>query len=395
LGIAVDPASNLYVADSGDNRLLIFPNTQNAPIAGMAAAFVIGQLNFNTSGSGTFKTPTDVAVDSTGNIYVADSGDNRVLIYPSLVFLPLSGGTATGLLGQSSSTGGTPNYNSPDGLATAEGLSSPVGVYVDRQDTLYVGDTGNNRVVQFLKAGVVVNAATFQAGVPVAQGSLATLFGSGVASDTVTVSATTWPKTAANRQLVVNDDLQAPIYYIGPTQVNFQVPSNAPLGAVRLAVRTADTGELVAGGSFLVSSVGPGIFTANAQGTGQAAVLNQDFTINSTSNPAPAGSIVSIYATGQGQVSPAVIDGTAAGSSPLSNTIAVPTTSGTTCLNSQPSMCVALGNGFGDVKYSGLAPGYIGLWQINVLIPQGATGAVPIRVVINGTPSNTVTIAVR
>ena len=174
-----------------------------------------------------------------------------------------------------------------------------------------------------------------------------------MASDTVTVSATTWPKTAANRQLVVNDDLQAPIYYIGPTQVNFQVPSNAPLGAVRLAVRTADTGELVAGGSFLVSSVGPGIFTANAQGTGQAAVLNQDFTINSTSNPAPAGSIVSIYATGQGQVSPAVIDGTAAGSSPLSNTIAVPTTSGTTCLNSQPSMCVAVGSRFRGCKVFG------------------------------------------
>ena len=51
------------------------------------------------------------------------------------------------------------------------------------------------------------------------------------------------PKTAANRQLVVNDDLQAPIYYIGPTQVNIQVPSNAPLGTARLAVRTADTGE--------------------------------------------------------------------------------------------------------------------------------------------------------
>ena len=58
-------------------------------------------------------------------------------------------------------------------------------------------------------------------------------------------------------------------------------------------------------------------------------------------------------------------------------------------------MCVAIGSGFGDVKYSGLAPGFIGLWQINVLIPSGATGVVPIRVVINGTPSNTVTIAVR
>ena len=394
LGISVDPASNLYVADAANNRLLIFPNTQNAPIAGSAAAFVIGQGSFSTSVGGALKTPTDVGVDSSGNIYVADNGDNRVLIYPSLVFLPLSGGAPTGLVGQSSLTGGSPNYNSPDGLATPEGLSSPVGIYVDRQDTLYVGDTGNNRVMQFLKAATVVNGATLTGGVPVAQGSIASLF-TGVASDTVTVSATTWPKAAANRQLVVNDDLQAPIYYISPTQVNFQVPSNAPAGAVRIAVRTADTGELVAGGSFLVSSVGPGIFTANAQGTGQAAVLNQDFKINLTSNPAPVGSIVSIYATGQGQVSPAVVDGTVAGSSPLSNTIAVPTTSGTTCLNSQPSMCVAIGNGFGDVKYSGLAPGFIGLWQINVLIPQGATGVVPIRVVINGTPSNTVTIAVR
>ena len=395
-GIAVDPAGNLYVADAGTNRVLIFPNTQNAPVAGMAAAFVIGQASFGTSGSGNFKTPTDVGVDSSGSIYVADNGNNRVLIYPSLVFLPLSGGTPTGVVGQPSATGVAANYDSPDGLATAEGLYSPVGIYVDRQDTLYVGDTGNNRVVHFLKAASVVNAATYQASVPVAQGSLATLFGGGLTADTVTVSSTTWPRTAANRQLVVNDDLQSPIYYIGPTQVNFQVPSNAPLGASRIAVRTADTGELVAGGSLLVSAAAPGIFTANQAGTGQAAVVNQDFTINSSSNPAPVGSTISIYGTGQGQVSPSVIDGAAAPSSPLSSTVAVPTSSGTTCLNSQPSMCVAIGSSFGDVKYSGLAPGYIGLWQINVVVPQGLTaGNVAVRVVINGTPSNTVTVAVR
>jgi adhesin/invasin len=60
-------------------------------------------------------------------------------------------------------------------------------------------------------------------------------------------------------------------------------------------------------------------------------------------------------------------------------------------------MCVAIGaSGFGDVKYSGLAPGFIGLWQINVVIPSGIPpGAVSVRVVINGTPSNTVTVAVR
>jgi uncharacterized protein (TIGR03437 family) len=396
-GIAVDPAGNLYVTDAAANRVLIFPNTQNAPVAGMAAAFVIGQATFAAAagGAGNFKAPTDVGVDSSGNIYVADSGNNRVLIYPSLVFLPLSGGTPTAVVGQRLVTDTVANYNSPDGLATAEGLSSPIGLLIDRQDTLYVGDTGNSRVLHFLKSIAAVNGATYQASVPVGQGSLATLFSKGLSGDTVTVSSTTWPKTAANRQLVVNDDLQAPIYYIGPTQVNFQVPSNAPLGAARIAVRTADTGELIAGGSLLVSAAAPGIFTANQSGTGQAAVVNQDGSINSASTPAPAGSTILIYGTGQGQVSPAVTDGTAAPSSPLSSTVAVPTSSGATCLNNQPSMCVSLGSTFGDVKYSGLAPGFIGLWQINVTIPAGLTGTVPVRVVINGTPSNSVTIAVR
>ena len=395
-GIAVDPASNLYVADTGANRVLIFSNTQNASPSGMAATFVIGQGSFGTTAGVGFKSPVSVAVDSNGKIYVADNGNNRVLGFPSLVFLPVAGAAPTAVVGQQTLSGTNPNWDSPDGLATPGSLFSPVGVYVDRQDTLYVGDAGNNRVVQFLKPAAVVNAATFQASVPVAQGGLASLFGAGLAGDTSTVSATTWPKTLLNRQIVVNDDLPAPIYYMGPGQANFQVPSNAPLGTDRIAVRTADTGELVAGGSLLVSAAAPGIFTTNQAGTGQAAVVNQDGTLNSSSNPAPVGSTILIYGTGQGQVSPAVTDGTAAPGPPnLASTVAVPTTSGTTCLNSQPSMCVAMGSSFGDVKYSGLAPGYIGLWQINVVIPQGATGTTPVRVVIDGIPSNIVTVAVR
>jgi uncharacterized protein (TIGR03437 family) len=398
-GIAVDQAGNLYVADSGANRALIFPNTQNAPVAGTPAAFVIGQSSFaeTAGGSGNPKTPADVAVDSNGSIYLVDSGNNRVLIYSSLVFLPLAGGAPVGVVGQRTVTDAAANYNSTDGLATPEGLSSPVGIYIDRQDTLYVGDKGNSRVVHFLKAASVVNGASYQASVPVAKGSLAALFGGGLMTgDSVKVSTTTWPKTVANRQLVINDDLQAAIYYMGPAQVNFQVPSNAPLGTARIAVRTADTGELVAGVSLLVSSAAPGIFTVNQTGTGQAAVVNQDNTMNSAANPAAAGSTIVIYGTGQGQVSPAVTDGTVAPLAPLSSTVAVPTSSGTTCLNNQPSMCVAIGSaGFGEVKYSGLAPGYIGLWQINVVVPQGVRGTVPVRVIINGTPSNTVTVAVR
>jgi adhesin/invasin len=200
----------------------------------------------------------------------------------------------------------------------------------------------------------------------------------------------------ANRQIVVNEQLPAPIYYMAPGQTNFQMPSNAPVGTQRIAVRVADTGELVSGGSLFVAAAGPGLFTIGQTGSGQGAATNQDFTVNSSSNPALSGSTVTLYGTGQGQVSPAVLDGQPAPSGPLSNTVAVPTSDAKTCQNNQPSVCVQVGNTFGNISYSGLAPGFIGLWQINVALPQGVTGsAVPVRVVINGTPSNTVTIAVR
>jgi len=190
--------------------------------------------------------------------------------------------------------------------------------------------------------------------------------------------------------------LEAPIYYMAADQVNFQVPSNSPVGQNRIAVRVTSTGELVAGGSLLVAGVSPGLISINSTGAGQAAALNQDSTVNASSNPANQGSIIVLYGTGQGQVSPAVPDGTAAPTGSLSNTVAVPTSDQRTCVNSQPSMCVVFGaSALGEVKFSGLAPGYIGLWQINVQVPTGVTGNVPIRVITNGVPSNTVTVAVR
>jgi uncharacterized protein (TIGR03437 family) len=393
-GIAVDPAGNLYVADTVGNRVLVFSNTQSAPVAGANATFVIGQNSF-TSSSGSLRSPTDVAIDSNGQIYVSDFGDNRVLIYSSLIFLPSAGATPSGFVGQQTASGTAVNFDSTDGRATPEGLFGPVGIYLDRQDTLYVGDVGNNRVVQFLKAATVVNAATFQSSVPVAPSSIVTLGGAGLSTDTATASGS-WPTTLANRQIVVNEQLPAPIYYMAPGQTNFQMPSNAPVGTQRIAVRVADTGELVSGGSLFVAAAGPGLFTIGQTGSGQGAATNQDFTVNSSSNPALSGSTVTLYGTGQGQVSPAVLDGQPAPSGPLSQTVAVPTSDAKTCQNSQPSVCVQVGNTFGNISYSGLAPGFIGLWQINVALPQGVTGsAVPVRVVINGTPSNTVTIAVR
>lgn len=399
-GVFVDASYNLYVADAGANRVLFFPNTQSAPPTGMAAAFVIGQDRFDSTGGGSgtnFRAPADVAIDSSGNIYVSDNGNNRVLVFTSLVFLPVSGATAAGVIGQRDLAGTAPNWNSSDGLATPEGLSAPLGLLVDRRDTLYVGDAGNNRVVHFLKPAVVVNAAHFQVSVPVAQAGLVTLFGAGLSEGSDSAAGVPWPFALVNREIVFNDVIKVPLLFVGPTQANFQVPSAAPIGSDRVAIRLSDTGELVAGGSVLVAASSPGLFTASQDGKGQGAILNQDKTLNGPSSPAPKGSVISLFGTGQGQVSPAVADGTPAPLDPLATTVAVPTSDGKTCLASQPSVCVAVGNSFGDIQFSGLAPGFVGLWQINVKIPQDVTAgnAVPVRAVINGTPSNIVTVAIR
>jgi uncharacterized protein (TIGR03437 family) len=396
-GVYVDSASNLYTADTGANRLLVFTNTQGQPPLGAIATFVIGQNRFDTSLSTVFRGPTDVALDSAGSIYAADKENNRVLVFPSLLFLPISGGFASGVVGQSTTSGTAANWDSGDGLATAEGLAAPTGVSIDRRDTLYIADSSNNRVVHFLKPVTAVNAAHFQVSVPVSPGGLVSLFGSGFSDKTESATSTPLPKALSNREIVVNDQLVAPLLYLGPTQANFQLPSSSPIGVDQIAVRVADTGELIAGDKVSVATASPGLFTATADGQGQAAVLNQDGRVNSAANPAARGSVISIFGTGQGQVSPPVTDGSPTPVGALSSTVAVPTSDGRTCLATQPSVCMAIGNTFGDIQFSGLAPGYVGLWQMNVKIPADVPtgGSVPVRVVINGTPSNTVNIAVR
>ena len=400
-GIYVDPAYSLYVADSGANRALVFPNTKDAPAAGSTASVVIGQAQFSSAAAGSgvsgLRSPSDVALDSSGNIYVSDTGNNRVLVFPSLLFLPLSGAFAASVVGQSDTRGTVPNWNSTDGRATAEGLSGPLGMYVDRLDTLYVADAGNSRVVQYLKAISVLNAANPQAGIPLAPGGLASIYGPGLAAADQPLPGVPLPYALGNREVAINDNTTAPLAFAGASQINFQVPALAPLGSDRIAVRQSDTVELIAGATATVSTSSPGLFSADASGKGLGRILNQDGTANSATNPALKGSTIKIFGSGQGPVSPAVPDGVAAPADPAVNTVAVPTSDGATCLSRQPSVCVAVGTTFGDVQFSGLAPGAVGVWQITVKLPDNVTtgNAVPLRAVINGNPSNIVSVAIK
>ena len=131
-----------------------------------------------------------------------------------------------------------------------------------------------------------------------------------------------------------------------------------------------------------LSPAAPGIFTDNGSGTGQGAVLNQDYSLNSPSNPAPRGSIAIFYATGVGPTSPCV-DGQIYPSNFPTLTLPV---------------IVGVGNTGAQVLYQGQAPDIIsGVAQFNIVIPSGAsTGVVPLTLVVGGifsTPG--VTIAVK
>jgi uncharacterized protein (TIGR03437 family) len=394
-GIFVDGASALYVADSGNNRVLIFANTNEAPAAGSAAVVVVGQDAFDAASEGSGATrlrlPVDVAGDGEGNVIVTDSGNHRVLIFPSLLFLPISGAAATAVIGQRDVHSAAVNWNSVNGLATPEGLWAPAGLLVDRQDTLYVGDAGNNRVLHYLKTAKVAHAASAQAGVPLARGGIAELSGPMLGREGQTAGGTSWPLALAGRELVLNDQIPAALESISAGRVRFQVPSSAETGTQPVAVRLAETAELIAGTTAVVAESSPGLFSS----PGAHPILNFDRTPNGPSNPAQRGSLIHIFGTGQGPVSPVVKDGEAAPADV--ETIAVPTTDGNACRNNQPSVCVAIGTAFGGIEFSGLAPGLVGVWQISVRIPVNAAAgnAVPLRALINGIPSNIVTAAIR
>jgi Tol biopolymer transport system component/sugar lactone lactonase YvrE len=148
--VAADGAGHLYVADTGNSRVLEY----NAPFSnGMVASRVFGQPNFSSTSqnqagapsAATLSFPINVLAQGTSALYVADSNNGRVLIYDA----PLTGdASADFVLGQPDFTSAGPNQGRTDPDATT--LSAPDGLALDANGNLYVADTSNNRVLGYL-----------------------------------------------------------------------------------------------------------------------------------------------------------------------------------------------------------------------------------------------------
>jgi uncharacterized protein (TIGR03437 family) len=134
--------------------------------------------------------------------------------------------------------------------------------------------------------------------------------------------------------------------------------------------------------NLALAPASPGIFTAVVSGKTQGAILNRDNSLNTPANPAKIGETVQLFATGPGPLNNPPRSGQAASGSPLATTTTEPV--------------VMIGGKQAQVVFSGLAPGLVGLWQINAVVPAGVTpsDAVNVQVTIAGASSNITTLTV-
>jgi uncharacterized protein (TIGR03437 family) len=264
-------------------------------------------------------------------------------------------------------------------------------IYVSNIVTVPVvaGDGGAAATAQAVTAtNAFVSAANPLGGNAVAPGSIASLYGAGLAPQVVVADAApALPFTLGGVTMTLGTGF-APLFYVSPGQLNFQVPLVSVTGQTPTTL-TLTSGDSKTIYTVLLKPYAPALFTTNQAGTGQASTLIDGTTSLAAPNdafpgsrPAKTGDHISIYATGLGDVSNRPAPGAVSSADPLSRTLATP--------------AVTVGGVPATVTFSGLAPGYVGLYQINVDVPAGApTGpAVPIVLTVGGVPSNTATIAI-
>jgi uncharacterized protein (TIGR03437 family) len=274
------------------------------------------------------------------------------------------------------------------------------GVFVDNLEMgLSVDDLASYAAVGQNKTASV-SAASYAAAV--APGAILSAFGGGIsAAGNISAVATTLPlPTALSGVSVRVNGVAAPLFFAGVTQstggfqINYQLPYETQPGVA--FVEVFYSGARVTTEFLSVAATAPSVFTLNASGAGQAAALNQDFSLNGdpsqnpAARPAARGSVLILYANGQG----AQFVDVATGQS-LDPPVSGASSSGKLYVT-RGAPTATIGGAPAAIEFSGLTPGFVGLWQLNLRVPQNApTGnAVPLVINQNGKTSATVTVAV-
>jgi uncharacterized protein (TIGR03437 family) len=414
-GLAVDPTGSLYIADSVNNRIRKVSNGVITTVAGGGAQF--GDNGPATSAG--LSEPFDVAVDLPGDVYIADTNNNRIRLLtpsasactysvtPTTLQAPASGGSLTPVSIQTTASctwavTGLPSWITVSGASSGAGSAAVTLVVAPdsgaaQSATIQIAGVSVT-IKQAAAAGAplptinaVVNAASFIGG-SVSPGELVTIFGTAIgpatpAGATIDPSTGRLATTIGGVQVLFNG-VPAPMIYASGTQVSAVVPYEiAPVPNPSVWIQYAGQTSNVYG--LTTAATAPGMFTQNASGGGPGAILNQDNSLNRPGNAAAKGSIVQMFLTGEGQTNPPSVTGAITTATlPPPQVTPAPPVAIQARINGQPAL----------YTYAGEAPGQVaGVMQLNVEIPLSApSGNLSITVSIGGNISqNGVTVSVQ
>jgi uncharacterized protein (TIGR03437 family) len=389
VGLAVDAAGNLYIADSGNNVvrkvstsliITLVAGNSTAGFAGDGGNPAFAQLSH----------PKGVAVDAAGNVYIADTINSRIrAVTPNGVSISTVVGT------------GQPAYFGDGGQAAQAAVNFPIGLTFDASGNLIIADTNNNVVRKFapgaasgtkpsISSGGVITASQFGASATITPGTWIEIYGTNLASTTTDWSnafqGISAPTALAGTTVTVGG-FNAFLDYVSPGQVNAQVPSGVSTGSQQLVVGTA-AGQSAAY-SVSVAPTQPGLYApanflvggnqyvgAQHQDQNHTWVMPVGAVPGITSSPARVGETITLYGVGFGPVNPGqqagqIVQGI--------NSLTTPLT-------------MFFGSAQATLGYYGLTPGYLGLYQFNVTVPNVASGnSVPLSFIL-GSKNSTQTL---
>ncbi len=324
--------------------------------------------------------PLGIAADNAGNFYIADTGNEVIRSVDAFgVISTIAGNNKLGFSGDG-------------GPAASAELDYPYGIAADPSGNVWFVDSNNHRIRKLTPSGPhvsngplgIVNAASFVSG-GLVPGGMATLFGSKLTSSTGNNLASALPLASQllNSSVKFNNTLSAPIFAVdnvnGQQQINFQVPWELA-GQSTAVLQVVNDGALSPTVRVPVLNAQPAVFAYTIGANAFGVVLHASYQLADTAHPVTAGEIVLIYCTALGAVSPTIKDGAPGTGKEL--TVAKPS--------------VTIGGASAPVSFSGLAPGFVGLYQINAQIPTGlASGNQPLEITIAGASSKPVLLPVK
>jgi uncharacterized protein (TIGR03437 family) len=365
LGVTTDAAGNLYIADSQNQCIREVTGGNIQTVAGSGSSGSTGDGGPATSAK--LNRPFATAIDSSGDIFIADYNNARIrMVTPDGNINTIAGGTGIGYTGDNTGI-----------VATNARLDQPSSLAVDNAGHVYIADYGNN-VIRMLtpmgpsvSSGGVVSAQAFGGFTSVAPGSWIEIYGSNLSIDrrpwgNADFQGSSAP-TALDGTTVTIAGQPAYVDFISGGQVNVQVPSGVPSGSQQLVVKTAygtSTSYTVN-----VNATQPGLLAPSnfkIGGVQYAAALFSDNTTyvlptgtfsGVNSRPAKAGDIITIYGVGFGPASGA----TAGQIAPAGATLTAPAQ-------------FSIGGVAATTTFQGLSPGNVGLYQFNIVVPAIPAG---------------------